>query len=190
MGKESLYDINSNFINPNNLEYVTGFGFDIHKLKKVYFIKNNRLTLGGYTFFFNYKFIAHSDGDIIIHAIIDSIISPLFNKDIGQLFPDNDRNYKNIDSKYLLKKVLEKIENDILNKNLYLKFISFDIVFCNDIIKISNIKNKITESLKYFFPSTNISIKGKRSEGLFKKNYCLCFVNSLMLLDKRIFFNN
>lgn len=56
-----------------------------------------------------YGFIAHSDGDVAIHALCDALLGALALGDIGKLFPDNDPAYKGIDSKILLSQVMEKV---------------------------------------------------------------------------------
>lgn len=182
MAKEYLF-------NDDKYIILSGIGFDIHKLKKNLFRKNI-LSIGGYKFESTYKFIAHSDGDIIIHALIDSIVGILFNKDIGQLFPDTDIKYKNIDSTTLLQNILNKIKTEIIDHDIYLNFISFDIILCSDLIKILPIKENIIKSLNIYFPKSIINVKGKRTEGLFSKKYCICEVISTILIEKKYFEKN
>ncbi len=76
----------------------TGIGFDAHR-----FAENRKLVLGGIEIPYHLGLLGHSDADVLIHAIIDSIVGPALGKDIGNLFPDNDMKYKDIDSKILLK---------------------------------------------------------------------------------------
>jgi 2-C-methyl-D-erythritol 4-phosphate cytidylyltransferase / 2-C-methyl-D-erythritol 2,4-cyclodiphosphate synthase len=83
-----------------------GIGFDIHKL-----IKNKPLYLGGVKIPFHSGLKGHSDGDVILHSIIDSLLGATQKKDIGILFPDNKKKFKNIRSPKMLKRVIE-----ILNK--------------------------------------------------------------------------
>lgn len=77
-----------------------GFGYDVHKL-----VEGRKLILGGVEIPFEKGLLGHSDADVLIHAIIDAILGALALGDIGTHFPDNDVNYKNIDSRILLKKV-------------------------------------------------------------------------------------
>ena len=79
-----------------------GFGFDIHKL-----VKNKKLFLGGVEISYNYGCMAHSDGDVLIHALIDAMFGALNLGDIGSHFPDNDMKFKNISSIELLKQTIE-----------------------------------------------------------------------------------
>ena len=73
--------------------------------------------LAGHTIPFHYGFIAHSDGDVIIHAIIDALLGAANLGDIGELFPDNDPQFKNIDSRILLKRAYEKIQTKAYHIN-------------------------------------------------------------------------
>lgn len=84
----------------------TGFGYDVHA-----FEDNRKLCLGGIVVPFEKGLKGHSDADVLIHAICDALLGALALGDIGQHFPDNDPNYKNIDSKILLQKVGELLQN-------------------------------------------------------------------------------
>jgi len=83
-----------------------GHGFDVHK-----FGGEGPITLGGVKIPYEYGFIAHSDGDVVLHAITDALLGALALGDIGQLFPDTDAQYKNIDSKILLKKAFDIVRS-------------------------------------------------------------------------------
>lgn len=78
-----------------------GFGFDVHQLKEGY-----ALWLGGVNIPHHKGAVGHSDADVLLHAICDAILGALALGDIGKHFPDNDATYKGIDSKILLKKVI------------------------------------------------------------------------------------
>lgn len=81
-----------------------GFGFDVHKLKE-----GESLWLGGVNIPHCKGTIAHSDGDVVLHAISDAILGAAKLRDIGYHFPDTDPKYKNADSKILLKECLKLI---------------------------------------------------------------------------------
>ncbi|MCX8649016.1 2-C-methyl-D-erythritol 2,4-cyclodiphosphate synthase [Gilliamella sp. B2776] len=83
-----------------------GHGFDVHK-----FGGEGPITLGGVKIPYQYGLVAHSDGDVVLHAITDALIGALAMGDIGKLFPDNDPQYKGIDSRILLRKVYHIIQN-------------------------------------------------------------------------------
>ena len=78
-----------------------GIGFDIHRL-----IKGKKLFLGGIKVPYHSGLKGHSDGDVILHSIIDSLLGAMRKKDIGTFFPDNQRKYKNIRSPKMLKPCL------------------------------------------------------------------------------------
>lgn len=82
-----------------------GHGYDVHKLTE-----NRKLILGGVDIPFHIGLLGHSDADVLIHAIIDSIIGALSLGDIGKLFPDNDNQYKGISSLVLLGIVYKKMK--------------------------------------------------------------------------------
>ncbi|MWP47420.1 2-C-methyl-D-erythritol 2,4-cyclodiphosphate synthase [Gilliamella sp. Pas-s27] len=82
-----------------------GQGFDVHK-----FGGEGPITLAGVKIPYHYGLIAHSDGDVVLHAITDALIGALALGDIGKLFPDTDPKYKGIDSRILLKEVYALVQ--------------------------------------------------------------------------------
>ena len=88
----------------------TGFGYDVHQLKE-----GNKLFIGGVEIFHYRGVVAHSDGDVLIHAICDALLGAACLGDIGVHFPDTSDEYKNIDSKLLLAKTIEKIRTEGYN---------------------------------------------------------------------------
>ncbi|MDL2310597.1 2-C-methyl-D-erythritol 2,4-cyclodiphosphate synthase [Peptostreptococcaceae bacterium OttesenSCG-928-C18] len=82
-----------------------GIGYDVHKL-----VEGRDLIIGGIKIDYSLGLLGHSDADVCIHAIMDAILGALALGDIGKLFPDTDMEYKDIDSKVLLKKVVEIME--------------------------------------------------------------------------------
>lgn len=83
-----------------------GFGYDVHALEN-----GESLVLGGIEIPHSKGTVAHSDGDVLIHAICDALLGAANLKDIGYQFPDTSNDFKNIDSKILLKKTNELIRN-------------------------------------------------------------------------------
>lgn len=81
-----------------------GNGYDVHKL-----VEGRKLILGGVEIPHTKGVLGHSDGDVLIHAIMDAILGALALGDIGQHFPDTDMKYENIDSTILLTRVKELI---------------------------------------------------------------------------------
>ena len=92
----------------------TGFGVDVHA-----FGEGNFVTLAGVKIACDKKLIAHSDGDVVIHAVMDALLSGAGLKDIGHYFPDTDEKYKGADSGLMLKKVIGLLrENGLTPVNL------------------------------------------------------------------------
>lgn len=82
-----------------------GQGFDIHKL-----VEGRKLIIGSIEIDYPKGLLGHSDADVLIHSIIDALLGALSLGDIGTHFPDNDPQYKNIDSTILLKETKKLIE--------------------------------------------------------------------------------
>ncbi len=78
-----------------------GHGFDVHR-----FGPGKSIVLGGVRIPYEKGFIAHSDGDVLIHALIDALLGAAGLGDIGRLFPDTDQQYENICSRLLLQRVM------------------------------------------------------------------------------------
>ena len=84
-----------------------GFGYDVHQLTD-----GDTLYLGGKAIPSALKSVAHSDGDVLIHALCDALLGAANLGDIGTHFPDTDIKYKGIDSKKLLKNVMDLLHNE------------------------------------------------------------------------------
>ena len=82
-----------------------GFGYDVHG-----FEEGDSVTLGGVEIPFDKGIKAHSDGDVLIHSVIDAVLGAAAMGDIGVLFPDTDPKYKGADSRTLLRAVRKLIE--------------------------------------------------------------------------------
>ncbi|PCH65257.1 MAG: 2-C-methyl-D-erythritol 2,4-cyclodiphosphate synthase [Gammaproteobacteria bacterium] len=81
-----------------------GHGYDVHK-----FAQNRPLIIGGVTVPHSHGLEAHSDGDVLIHAICDALLGAAGLWDIGHHFPDTDEAFKNIDSRILLQRVVKNV---------------------------------------------------------------------------------
>jgi len=82
----------------------TGIGYDVHKL-----VEDKSLTIGGIKIPYAKGSLGHSDGDVLIHAICDALLGAVNLRDIGFHFPDTSAEYKGIDSKILLQKVVKLV---------------------------------------------------------------------------------
>ncbi len=134
-----------------------GIGFDIHRL-----IKGKKLYLGGLKIPFHSGLKGHSDGDVIIHSIIDALLGAMRKKDIGTLFPDNKKKFKNIRSPKMLKPVIQ-----IMDKNkFYINNVDINLI-CEQ-PKVSKYRDKIIKSLSKLLniDSSLINLKGKTVEKL------------------------
>jgi len=87
------------------MSFRVGIGYDVHRLAE-----GETLWLGGILIPHSKGTVAHSDGDVLIHAICDAMLGALKLRDIGTHFPDNSEDFKNIDSKILLKKSYELVQ--------------------------------------------------------------------------------
>jgi len=140
-----------------NIKTYFGIGFDIHRL-----IKDKKLYLGGVKIPFHSGLKGHSDGDVILHSIIDSLLGAMRKKDIGTFFPDNKKKYKNIRSPKMLKPIV-----DILNRNnFYINNLDINLI-CEQ-PKVSKYRNKIINSLSNLLKLDKnlINLKGKTVEKL------------------------
>ena len=134
-----------------------GIGFDIHRL-----IKSKKLYLGGVKIPFHSGLKGHSDGDVILHAIIDALLGAMNKKDIGTYFPSDKNKFKNIRSPKMLIPIIQLLKN----KNFYIN--NLDINLICEKPKISKYRNKIISSLiKLINVDKNvINLKGKTVEKL------------------------
>jgi len=83
------------------MKFRVGFGYDVHV-----FASERALWLGGINIPYEKGLLGHSDADVLIHALCDAILGAANLRDIGFHFPDNSQDFKNIDSKILLKKTM------------------------------------------------------------------------------------
>ena len=81
-----------------------GHGYDVHAFKA-----GDHIVLGGVKISHSKAFLAHSDGDVLVHAVCDALLGALALGDIGQHFPDNDARYKGISSRELLRQVMQLV---------------------------------------------------------------------------------
>jgi len=133
-----------------------GIGFDIHRL-----IKNKNLYLGGVKIPFHSGLKGHSDGDVILHAIIDAILGATRKKDIGTYFP-NTKKFKNIRSPKMLKPIIDNLNKSNFTIN------NLDINLICEQPKVSKYRDKIINSISKLttLNKDQINLKGKTVEKL------------------------
>ncbi|MGL1893764.1 MAG: 2-C-methyl-D-erythritol 2,4-cyclodiphosphate synthase [Spirochaetaceae bacterium] len=134
-----------------------GLGYDLHKL-----IQGRDLIIGGVTLPYHLGEEAHSDGDVLIHAIIDSLFGALALGDIGTHFPPSDNKWKNISSMILLNKCYSKISE----KGYIIGNMDCTVILEKPKIKpfIDAIKQSLCPLLQ--ISPEQLSIKGKTKEGV------------------------
>ena len=133
-----------------------GIGFDIHKL-----IKGKKLYLGGVKIPYHSGLLGHSDGDVILHAIIDAILGAIRKKDIGTYFP-NTKKFRNIRSPKMLKPII----NNLYKSNFSINNLDINLI-CEQ-PKVSKYRDKIINSISNLttLNKDQINLKGKTVEKL------------------------
>ena len=135
----------------------TGIGYDVHKL-----VKGNGLIIGGITVPSNLISLGHSDGDALIHAIIDAMLGAAGLGDIGKYFPSSNEKWKGYPSSYFLKETIEELEKFGYRINN----IDSTIVLQSPLIAdyISEIINNLSLIMK--MSPIQISVKATTTDGL------------------------
>ncbi|MCQ2086979.1 MAG: 2-C-methyl-D-erythritol 2,4-cyclodiphosphate synthase [Bacilli bacterium] len=134
-----------------------GFGSDIHKL-----VEGRNLVLGGVVVPSDKGELAHSDGDVVYHAIGDAILGALALGDLGKFFPDSDPKYKGIDSSVLLKELVEKM------RQKGYKLGNLDVSISLEKPKLRNYIDEMRANIAKIFGSDieQVSVKAGTNEGL------------------------
>jgi 2-C-methyl-D-erythritol 2,4-cyclodiphosphate synthase len=139
------------------MKFRIGQGYDVHKLSE-----GETMWLGGILLEHYKGTLAHSDGDVLIHAICDALLGAANMRDIGFHFPDNSSDFKNVDSKILLKNTHELIKTEGY------KISNIDSTICLELPKlkphIELMKKTLAEVLD--IPVNDISIKATTTEKL------------------------
>jgi len=135
----------------------SGLGFDVHRL-----VKGRKLYLGGIKIPFFLGLKGHSDADPVLHALIDSLLGACRLGDIGKLFSDKNKKYKNIRSTVLLKKVIELIKS----KNFSINNIDINVIAQKP--KIKKYSKKMIDTISNIceINPNQINIKGRTTEKL------------------------
>ena len=147
--------INSDIKRDSSIKY--GLGFDVHRL-----VPNKKLYLGGIKIPSLLGTLGHSDGDPVLHAVIDAILGACNMGDIGEKFSDKNKKFKNIRSTILLKKIIDEIKKEGYLIN------NIDINIITQKPKIQKYKKKIKKCIAKICKilPTKINIKGKTTEKL------------------------
>lgn len=134
-----------------------GSSIDIHRL-----VENRRLVIGGIEIPYSKGCLAHSDGDVLIHAIVDALIGALGLGDIGEHFSDKDPKYQNIDSTYFLKEV-----KNMLGKEGYeIENIDSLVILEQPRLKDYKVKMKENIALHLGIDASKVNVKAGTNEGM------------------------
>ena len=149
-----------------------GQGYDAHRIKP-----GQGMILGGVAIECDYSIEAHSDGDIIVHALIDALLGAAAYGDLGTYFPSEDESIKDISSFSMLSSVLNKLQDDSY------KIINIDLTYVGQVPKLITYREEIRNNLSKFMNINieNISCKATTTDGLgFEGNLegisCHCIV--------------
>ena len=139
------------------MNFRVGNGYDVHQLGE-----NRKLIIGGVEIPHSKGSVAHSDGDVLIHAICDALLGAANLNDIGYHFPDTDPAFKNISSLVLLKKT-----NDLIKEKGY-KTGNIDAVVCLQVPKLKPFIPLMKEKLAAAMNTSvdNVSVKATTTEKL------------------------
>ncbi len=159
------------------MSFRIGHGYDVHRLTE-----NRKLILGGVDIPYEKGLMGHSDADVLVHAIMDSLLGALALGDIGKHFPDTDPEYAGADSIELLKKVYE-----LINEKGY-RLGNLDAVILAQMPKLSpyidDMRKNIAKALKCDI--SEISVKatteeklGFTGEGLGMSAHCAVLLESI-----------
>ena len=139
------------------MNYRTGIGFDVHT-----FAENRKLIIGGIDIPHSKGLAGHSDADVLLHAITDALFGAVALGDLGKHFPDSDANYKDADSKLLLREAYELV------KEKGYKLGNLDAVVALEKPKLSPFIQKIRERIATILESKveQVSVKATTNEKL------------------------
>ncbi len=149
-----------------------GFGYDSHR-----FGGEKKLIIGGIEVDSPFGIIAHSDGDALLHALVDALLGAMGKGDIGELFPDSDKQFENMDSANFVEHALQLVKDGGYN------IINIDATVLLEKPKLSIYKHSIRNNIAKLceIESDKVNIKAKtnekmgftgRSEGI--AVFCIC----------------
>lgn len=153
-----------------------GYGYDVHRL-----VEGRKLIMGGVEIDYERGLLGHSDADVLLHAVMDSLLGAAALGDIGKHFPDTDERYKGISSIKLLKEVL-----NLINENNYC-IINLDATIIAQKPKmrpyIDQMRENIADALNIDISCVNVKATteeglGFTGEGLGIAANCICLIEN------------
>ena len=158
------------------LKIRAGTGYDIHRLET-----GEGLFIGGIKVNDHLRFVAHSDGDVLLHALIDSLLGASGQPDIGELYPDTDSRYQGIPSSRLLKDTLQRLDSQGF------RLVNMDCTIVAQRPSLKSHKDLIRTNLSSLLGISvdAIGVKAKTREGLDAVGrgeaiecYCICMIRA------------
>ena len=131
----------------------TGFGYDVHRL-----VEGRKLILCGVEIPYERGLDGHSDADVAVHALMDALLGAACMGDIGRLFPDNDPQFKGIDSMLLLQNVVERLKD--------YKIVHVDVTIVCQRPKLKDYMPQMVKRLEEALPGTRVNVKATTTEKL------------------------
>ena len=130
-----------------------GTGYDVHRL-----VEDRALILGGVVIPYEKGLLGHSDADVLVHAVMDALLGAACMGDIGRLFPDNDPQFKGIDSMLLLQNVVERLKD--------YKIVHVDVTIVCQRPKLKDYMPQMVKRLEEALPGTRVNVKATTTEKL------------------------
>lgn len=154
-----------------------GQGYDAHR-----FQDEGKLKLGGVTIDYEKGMAAHSDGDVVLHALCDALLGAAALGDIGKHFPDSEQEFKNVDSRKLLRRVFDKLIG------LHYSVVNIDLTIIAQAPRLANyvqaMRENIAEDLELAVAEVNV--KATTTEGMgFEGRGEGIAVHAIALIDKQ-----
>lgn len=154
MRREALFDGQNRTMDDH---FRVGIGYDIHRLAE-----GRRLVVGGIEIEHDKGLVGHSDADVVLHAVTDAVLGAAGLPDIGDLFPDTDAQYKDADSRELLKDAMQRV------KRKGFRACNLDVIVHAEAPKLSPYKRRMAESIAALvgLSPDDVSVKAKTNEGM------------------------
>jgi len=134
-----------------------GLGYDIHKLTK-----NRKLFLGGVEISHGKGLLGHSDADVVLHALCDAMLGAAGLGDIGEIFPDTDKKFKNASSELFIKETWRRVKKKKFSIN------NIDLIIMCEKPKLGHYKLQIKRKIASMIglSSSLVNVKAKTNEGM------------------------
>jgi 2-C-methyl-D-erythritol 2,4-cyclodiphosphate synthase len=136
------------------MNFRIGHGYDIHRLQI-----GGTLTLGGVKVADDLSAVAHSDGDVVLHAVVDALLGAIAAGDIGQRFPNTDPQWKSAASRVFVDLVMSQV------RNAGFKVVNADVTILAERPKLAPFRNAIVNNLTQLLDCPAVNVKAGTNEG-------------------------